>query len=297
MTGYYHPLYAASLAEFGEPRELPCSGAWLLERAIAGGPHRDAMGCYPIFSASNWSGLDKDLAALAPRLVSVALVADPFGEYLPRDLSSWFDKVAAFKEHYIVDFSKPLSISRHHRYYGRRAVAAVSIEAGPPPERFADEWSQLYRSLVRKRGLKGIKAFSKAAFERQLVVPGLVLFRAFEEGAMVGAHLWYVQRNVAYSHLAASTERGYAVMCPYAIYSAVIEYFRSRAQYIDLGAGAGLTTGQDGLSRFKAGWANGTRPAYFCGRILNAERYEELSREFRPQETDYFPAYRRGELE
>ena len=61
LTGYRHPLYAASLAEFGEPRELPSSGGWLLERTVPQFPDRDAMGCYPIFAASDWSGLSKDL--------------------------------------------------------------------------------------------------------------------------------------------------------------------------------------------------------------------------------------------
>jgi hypothetical protein len=296
LTGYSHPQYAASLAEFGKPRELPWSKGWLLERAVPGSPDLDAMGCYPIFSTNNWEGLNKDFAAIGPRLVSVALVADPFGEYLPHDLSSWFDRVVAFKQHYIVDFSKPVSISKHHRYYSRRAAAEVVIEVGPPTDDFVAHWIDLYGALVRRRELKGIKAFSRASFELQMRVPGLVAFRAIKDGALVGAHVWYQQQNVVYSHLAAATERGYELNCSYAIHSAVIEYFQSRTRWIDLGAGAGLATQQDGLTRFKAGWANSTRPAYFCGRILNAERYATLTREFNAQGRDYFPAYRFGEL-
>jgi hypothetical protein len=116
------------------------------------------------------------------------------------------------------------------------------------------------------------------------------------DGELLGAHLWYQQENVVYSHLAASTEQGYELNCSYAIYSAMIEYFRSKVQWVDLGAGAGTTARQDGLSRFKAGWSNSTRPAYFCGRILNPERYDALTRELSPNATNYFPAYRSGEL-
>jgi hypothetical protein len=285
-----------SLTEFGEPRGLPRSGGWLLERTISDYSDRDAIGCYPIFAASDWSAVGKDLANIGPRLVSVALVADPFGEYLPQDLSASFDRVVAFKEHYVVDFSKPLLISKHHKYYSRRAAAELIVEAGPSTEVFASEWSELYGCLIRRHQLTGIKAFSRRSFEIQLKVPGMVVFRAMRDGELLGAHLWFQQENVVYSHLAASTEQGYELNCSYAIYSAVIEYFQSKVQWVDLGAGAGATARQDGLSRFKAGWSNSIRPAYFCGRILNPERYDALTRELYPNATNYFPAYRSGEL-
>lgn len=295
-TGYHHPLYARSLAEFGNPCKLPRSGGWLLERGIPGSQDHDAMGCYPIFCADNWEGLSKDLPEIGDRLVTVALVADPFGDYCPDKLSSWFEKVVAFKDHYILDFSKPLVVSKHHRYYGRRAAAEVMVEVGSPGEGFAIQWNELYGSLARRHALEGVKAFSKISFELQMKVPGMVVFRALKEGSLLGAHLWYQQQDVAYSHLASATDRGYDLNCSYAIHTAVIEYFRSRVRWLDFGAGAGLTSHQDGLSRFKAGWSNSTRPAYFCGRILNPERYDALTAGLQAQETDYFPAYRRGEL-
>ena len=296
LAGYRHPLYARSLAEFGEPLELPCSGGWLLERTVPEHPDRDAMGLYPIFAASDWSGLSKDLSEIGPGLVSVGLVADPFGEYLPHQLSSCFDRVVAFKEHYVVNFSKPLLVSKHHKYYSRRASADVIVDIGPPVDGFAVQWGELYDSLVRRHQLKGIKAFSRDSFELQMKVPGMVVFRAMKDGSLVGAHLWYQEQNVAYSHLAAATERGYELNCSYAIHSAVIEYFRSKVQWVDLGASAGATSQRDGLSRFKAGWSNSSRPVYFCGRILNPARYDALTQNFHPQETDYFPAYRAGEF-
>ena len=56
-TGYAHPAYAESLAEFGVPRLLPRSGGWILERRIESFPDRDAAGCYPLFSCRDWSRL------------------------------------------------------------------------------------------------------------------------------------------------------------------------------------------------------------------------------------------------
>ena len=60
VTGYMHPGHAASLAEFGTPRELPRSGGWLLERAIPGAAARDAMGAYPLFACRDWTSLRAD---------------------------------------------------------------------------------------------------------------------------------------------------------------------------------------------------------------------------------------------
>src|SRR5436190_23288915 len=85
FTGYMHPRYAQSLAEFGSPRHLPRSGGWILEREIPGFPYRDAMGCYPLFACRDWSRLHEDLEELHSDLVTLTLVADPFGDY---DLST-----------------------------------------------------------------------------------------------------------------------------------------------------------------------------------------------------------------
>lgn len=298
LTGYAHPYYAKSLAEFGEPRQLPCSGGWLLERGIPNSSDRDAMGCYPLFVANNWRNLNADLTALGERLVSLALVTDPFGEYSLRDLESCFDIVNAFKQHYVIDFSKPLSISRHHSYYARKASEQLSVETETQPEGFSAEWTELYESLVQRHRIRGIKAFSKAAFELQLRIPGAIVFRALERGTLVGAHIWYQQQDFAYSHLAAATDRGYELSCSYAIHSAAIEHFRSKVEWLDLGGGAGAATSRemDGLTRFKSGWSNSTRAVYFCGRVLNRERYETLTLKFNARNTSYFPAYRSGEL-
>ena len=54
--------------------------------------------------------------------------------------------------------------------------------------------------------------------------------------------------------------------------------------------------GTDGLSRFKRGWSTGTRTAYFCGRIFDHARYSEIMSVEGGGTTDYFPAYRKGEL-
>jgi hypothetical protein len=301
VNGYTHPQYAESLREFGIPRELPRCRGWILGRPIPGSPYRDAMGCYPLFSCQDWSKLHLDLDEIADDdLVSLTVVADPFGDYDETHLQRCFqDLVRPFKEHFVVDLRRPVSefVSKHHRYYARWALKKVVVETCSDPAQFLDEWVKLYANLIKRHRLMGIKAFSRMAFARQLSIPGLIIFRALSQGSTVGAHLWYVQGEVAYSHLAAFSPLGYELMVSYATYWSAIEYFAGRVRWLQLGAGAGVKRScTDGLARFKRGWSTGTRTAYLCGRIFNPKRYSEIVTARGISETDYFPAYRKGEF-
>jgi hypothetical protein len=286
------------MAEFGRPRPLPRSGGFLLERPIAGLTYRDAMGCYPLFACAGWEHLEADLDEARDDLVCVSLVADPFGEYRPEHLQRCFrDVCVPFKDHFVTDLERPprTFVSSHHRYYARRALANLSVERCDEPLRFLDDWMDVYACLVERHGLRGVRAFSRLAFAGQLTVPGIVMLRAIHEGRTVAAHLWYVQGEVAYSHLAASSDRGYELQAPYALHWFALETFASNARWLDLGAGVRLRAA-DGLTWFKKGWATGTRPAYFCGRILDRRRYDEVLAARGLKDGDYFPAYREGEL-
>jgi hypothetical protein len=301
MTGYMHPGYAESLAEFGTPRELPRCGGWILERQIPGFPYRDAMGCYPLFCCQDWSQLHADLEDLDDEWVSLALVTGPFGEYDTAYLHRCFrDIVLPFKQHFIVDLSRPIDtfVSSHHRRYARKALRDVQVERCQDPTQFNDEWVDLYATLIGRHNIKGIAAFSRLAFAKQLKVPGLVVFRAVCKEITVGMALWYIQEEVGYYHLAAYSDTGYKLRASFALFWSAIEYFAGQGlRWLNLGAGAGISgNGADGLSRFKRGWSTGTRTAYFCGRIFNPERYTEIVKAKGITATDYFPAYRKGEF-
>ena len=116
LTGYLHPGYVQSLAEFGAPRELPHCGGWVLERQIPEFADYDAMGCYPLFVCQDWSQLHNDLEDLGTNLVSLALATDPFGTYNPAYLKQCFDVVVPFKEHFVINFYRPINefVSGHH---------------------------------------------------------------------------------------------------------------------------------------------------------------------------------------
>jgi hypothetical protein len=299
MAGYLDESYARALSEFGRPRRLQRCGAWILEREIPGSELKDAMGCYPLFCCEHWPALEEDMRELEADggLVSVTLVTDPFGDYTESYLRSCFGVVAPFKSHVVVDLASEPALSKHHRYYARRARRAVEVEYCQNPGAQLDQWHALYRRLVHRHRLAGLKAFSRESFARQLSVPGLVMFRALAGQATVGAHLWYVQGDVAYSHLEATDEAGYELMASYALHSYALEWFGGKVRWLDLGGGAGASDeASDPLARFKRGWSPEGRMAYLCGRVLHPAEYERLVTARAPAASDYFPAYRAGEL-
>jgi hypothetical protein len=298
MTGYLHPLYADSFEEFGIPRELPNCNGRIIQRQISGFSDQDAIGCYPLFACHDWSRLHDDFALLGD-LVSLSLVTDPFGQFDEAYLRRHFHVVFPFKKHFVLDLNRPLkeSVSRHHQYYGRKSLRTLRVEHCPDPTRFLDQWLELYARLCRKYQIDRIRAGSRSTFEKQLRVPGIVMFRAMERETIIGLHLWYIQGNVAYNHLAATADRGYQVRASYALYWTALNWLVGKADWVDLGGIPGTGDwGAEGIRVFKKGWANGLRPVYFCGRIFNHKRYQEITISKEALRTKYFPAYRQGEF-
>jgi hypothetical protein len=307
-SGYAHAAYAESLAEWGSPRELRRCGGWVLERAAPGSEQaRDAMGCYPLFACRDWSRLADDVEELAAggELVSLALVADPFGAHDPAQLRRTFpDVMVPFKEHFVAGLDRDPEefVAAHHRRNARRALESLRVEvcAGGGAE-LAAEWTRLYGHLVERHDIRGLTAFSGASFAGQMKVPGLTALRAARDGETVGMTLWYEDgRGVAYYHLGAYSPEGYERRASFALFWRALEHFRAAGlRWLCLGAGAGLSGGEeDGLSRFKRGWSTGQRTAYFCGRVFDRRRYEGLARArgVDPAAAAYFPAYRAGEF-
>ncbi|MCX7817045.1 MAG: GNAT family N-acetyltransferase [Syntrophales bacterium] len=296
-AGYLSPTYACALKEFGEPFYLKNSGGWVLERKIPDCKETDAMGCYPLFLCEDWSALTLDFKEINREWVTLSIVADPFGNYTLEDLKTCFpDLVIPFKKHYIIDLQKPLKkyISEHHLRNTRKALNHVNVEVCPNAQNFLNEWLNLYSVLIKRHQISGISAFSDDSFAQQLKVPGLIAFRAFDESETVGMLLWYVNDNRAYYHLGAYSEKGYTLRASFALFWYSINYFRDLGlKWLDLGGGAGLREKpSDGLIRFKQGWSTGTRVAYFCGRIIDRRKYENILQEKKIPSTTFFPAYR-----
>jgi len=302
MTGYFHPLYARSLSEFGTPVELPQCGGWLLERRIPNSDLKDAMGCYPLFCCTDWSKFGADIEEVKERYLTISVVADPFAPISAGDLSQYFQTVRPFKNHFVIDINDHTNrrISQHHRYYARRALKHMEVTLVHDPKACLDEWMCLYQLLVDRHNLKGIKAFSKSAFAIQFEVPGLMIFQARRSGRTIGMHLWYLQPGIAYSHLSAFDQEGYSLRAAYALHWFAIQEFKRNygqdLRWIDLGAGAGVEgDARDGLSVFKRGWATDQKVKYFCGSVCNWENYRLLAGTDQIS-SGYFPSYRTGEL-
>jgi hypothetical protein len=299
LTGYLHPNYAKSLAEFGTPRELPQCGGWILERQIPGFPDRDAMGCYPLFVCRDWSKLHLDLADIGDNLVSLALVTDPFAAYDQASLRQSFEVVIPFKDHFVINLDRPMRefVSDHHRYYARKALKKIQVEKCDDPIRFTTEWVALYGYLIERHEIEGVRAFSDQALTQHLHIPGLVMFRAIYRETTVGAFLWFLQGEVGYAHLISFSQEGFKLGASYALFWSAIEYFSTQLHWLDIGGSAGLVNDPaDGLNFFKRGWSTETRTAYFCGRIINHKRYTEIAQAKGIAKTEYFPAYRKGEF-
>lgn len=295
-TGYASGQYAFSLKEFGEPRELPRCGGWILVRPIPGTEYKDAMGCYPLFACRDWTRLHEDLREVGSDLVSLVLVADSFADVDEACLRRCFDLVRPFKTHYITDLSIPLEgfVNKVHQYYARRALRRMNIEVCPDPIRYLDEWVALYDYLIKRHSIKGIAAFSRESFRDQLCLPGMVIVIGRKDGMVVGAELTLVAGDKSYGHLAAFSPEGYRMKAAYGIFWAVLGYLRTLGVGLyDGGGAAGVKeSANDGLSAFKRGWSNSQRMVYLCGRVFNRRIYEALCKKYGVTDGDYFPAYR-----
>jgi hypothetical protein len=300
VSGYASEAYARSFAPVAEPLALPRSGGWLLQRAVPGSTARDAMGCYPFFACRDWAALPDDLRELPAELLSVAIVADPFGAHTPELLAVCFpDRLLALKDHYVADLRMEPAcfVTKHHQRYASKALRTLEITRCADPPAQLDVWCALYGRLVERHAITGLRAFSREQFAAQLRVPGLHLFQARQSDQVVAMSLWMETGEVAYYHLGAAGPAGYAQQASFGLFWKALEHFRAAGlRWAALGGGAGLTAHDDGLTRFKAGWATGVRRAYFCGRVINRAGYQTLAAERDHGPPDYFPAYRAGEF-
>ena len=281
--------YAAAFASTATPLCLPASGTWVLERAIPGHDGADVAGCHPRTPLADHASLTADLDFLAARGdVSAVFAVDVFTHPGLDVLEKMFDIARPFKTHYLRAPAPTLALGSHHRYMVKRARQACEV-AFVPLTGHLDTWCALYATLADRRGISGAQAFSRTYFECLATLPGLATACAFDRGTPVAMHLWFEYQDKLYSHLAAASERGYALSAPYAIHAFVCEHYRDRM--IDLGGSAGNTDDPGGgLARFKRGFASSECPSFLCGKVLDARRYAAMA----PPASagSYFPAYR-----
>lgn len=290
---YASALYASAFPQL-KAVALPNVGSHALARPIPGSSRMDLMGCYPLFVFDATEGLADDFAALGQQgLVSFVGVTDcltaPDDSFLLRH----FDLARPFKMHNIYDASlSGGDYSKHHRERVRKAHRKCETRVIALAD-YLDEWCACYDTLIERKGITGIHAFSRSYFDAVARVPGAVTVGAFAEGRLVSAHIWFRHGAFVYAHLAASTGLGYKLLAAFAIYDFAIQMFRAD-HVIDLGGGAGAEASEtDGLSLFKKGFANTQRTNHLVGKILDPAAYSELS----PSgAAAFFPAYRQPKV-
>ncbi|MFO7609056.1 MAG: GNAT family N-acetyltransferase [Candidatus Krumholzibacteriia bacterium] len=193
-----------------------------------------------------------------------------------------------------MDLSRPFAAtaSTHHRRYARRCARLVDIEPCRAPLDHLEDWCRLYDELADRHAMSGPARFSRGAFRLQLGLPGVRLLRAVApDNAVVGMQLWFVDGEHAWYHLGAHGAAGYAAGVSFGLFAAAFALLRREGvRTVDLGGGAGLADDpEDGLSRFKAGWATHTATAWLGGAVLDRTAYARLCAGRRGA---YFPLYR-----
>jgi hypothetical protein len=296
FIGMRHPYgrvsYAAAIAE-AEGWELEDVPEWstaMLLRPIPG-DGRDAAGPYPRapipWGADVQGGLER-LRRLG--LVSAVLVPDPLFAPPGDELAAAFPLCRPFKTHFVVDREAGgYAPSKHHRYEIRRAPGRCAIEAVQLGDHLAD-WTRLYAGLAERHEIRGPAAFSDGYFALLTVDAAYRTFAARVDGRIAAMAIWFEYDGVAVNHLGASDGAGYAAGASYALYDVAIEHY-AQCVRLDLGGAAGVAeAADDGLARFKRGFANAEATAFLCGAVLDQAAYARLVQNHPP--SNFFPAYR-----
>jgi hypothetical protein len=289
---YSTSLYAFSLSDPDSTIEVPEWGCFVHRRAIPGSPLYDAIGTYPAAPLSANADIAGGLRRLARHhLVSIVLVPDPYyGLGLNRArLGASFEVCRPFKTHFVVEMSKRLDISKHHRQMVRRASRVCAVEL----VRLADHlnaWCDLYSGLIDRRAISGTPNFSRTYFSALANVDGLRTWAAFCDDGLVAMALWLRHDTIAWLHLMAANDVGYRTGASYALVAAALEHYAD-TEVVNLGGNAGIVDSiSDGLSFFKRGFANSTATSHLCGAVLAPREYAELTS--LRSGIDYFPSYR-----
>lgn len=295
---YRDPLYAKAFSDFGTVLHLPKSNGYVLIQDIPGTGYIDAVGCYPLFDCMSWNNLPEDIDDVLNEAISLTIVTDPFAG-IDLDLyRSTFDVMYQYKDHYVIDLTRniDLQMSKHHRYYTRKALENISVEYCDPSE-VLDQWCDFYQNIVRRHKISGMRCFSKDCFEMQFNLEGSVILKATFNGRVLGFHWYLTKGDVVYHHLVAQSPEAYEFGASYALHFTAIQNFQGKYRWLDMGAVPDSDgKSSSGLDRYKRGWSSKHQikmPTYLCGKVLDQSVYGELSE--LQVETIYFPAYRYGE--
>lgn len=236
-----------------------------------------------------------DLAGLAAAgAVSLTLVSDPFfGPRIER-LTEAFDIVRPLKTLFVNNPNRKLKLGEQHRRNTNKALAVCTVSRADLAKN-AELCASIYTDFAVARGFVASRLFPVEHFRRLALVPGAELHLVEVGTDVVGFHIWMMHSGVVYSHLTALTAEGRARRGGYALSMFALDAFRNHDKIV-FGGSAGVTdTPNDGLARFKSGFANETAESILCGKIVRPDDYRALSGEITDDQQSgagFFPKYR-----
>ncbi|NQD38056.1 hypothetical protein HPT27_13570 [Permianibacter sp. IMCC34836] len=287
---YCHPLFAEAHRHLGVPVAMSASGSYAYLRSLPDAAGLDASALYPIWVMQAPEQLATDFSALTNAgAISFVGVCALQSNAAMAALASQADVWQAFKPHYLFDNRLPFQFSKHHRYELKRANKSVSVHWSTLTP-VLDKWLAMYGQLAVRHQLSALHQFPRAYFECLSQVPGLEVVIAATDNEPVSMHLWFDDGEILWSHLAASSEQGYALSAAYAVNAAALDRYGS-TRLINFGGTAGIAGSEsDGLARFKQGFSNRSETSWLFGKILDPQEYRRRTAELAPSR--YFPRYR-----
>ena len=296
--GYLSPDYGNSFSSLGMPIILPQSGIQLLQRKI-NSEFNDLVGVYPLSFCRQWDLLEDDISQLdMSKTVSLVFIADPFSEaQVIRTCKDW--KVCRpFKTHIYIDIASDWRALRsmNTRNYANRGLRLQHVDVCPASDTHTDLFWSLYSQSIERHGMGEMQAMSKDIITQQLRVPGAIMSIAHNETGVHGAMITYHHGDVAYLHLMGLSPTAYKLSTSYALFHQTIEHLEKLGcKKVNIGGASGGTDDpNDSLYKFKKRWSDNKNHAYICGKILNIEASNELSKKTSSVSSNYFPAYRKS---
>ena len=153
----------------------------------------------------------------------------------------------------------------------------ISIhETACDPETVSDGF-ELFAAMAAERNITSFPSGSRAGFETIVEMPTAVTMAARNDGTLVGINIYVQEDDRVYAHLGAYSEFGYRTWAPSGLFLTALNFFSSRAAWLDWGGAPGAVDDPShGISRFKDQFSNSTLPTFICGLVLQPATYLSL---------------------
>jgi lipid II:glycine glycyltransferase (peptidoglycan interpeptide bridge formation enzyme) len=196
-------------------------------------------------------------------------------------------------------------VCRGHRSSINKARRnGVTIEARKIDDESLSEFETLYNETMERNQADPLWwHFPSSYFKNYVNCLGeekILLFNAQYKGEIIASYLILHEFQTAYYHFGGSRELDFNLRANNLLIYEIALWAKKRGyRWFHLGGGI---QPDDGVFRFKSGFSKSQALLFSCGRIHDQNRYTQLcsikeswdlSRNIPPQQSSFFPAYRR----